>query len=355
MKSLLLTICCLIGCRLTAADYGPQCVVAWGRNLSTQDTNLPPKDYFFAGNIHSNVEFNRQLVAISGWNYAVAIQRDSRIVPLGTRTRQFVTSASNCSLSQNGTIVFSGQVLTNVTALSVGKSSDQSYVLALLADGQVIAWGENRYGQTTVPKRLTNAVAISAGSYHCLALRPDGTVATWGVGSPIPKGLTNVIAISAGNEGGRNLALKADGTVVDWQVRSSDSSSSVPCGLSNVVAISSGAGHFLALRKDGTVWGWGENIRGEATGVPTPLFPHEANGIVTFHGQVLSNIVAIAAGGGFSLALNRSGEVVLWGQPYAMKLSVPSGLSGVTAIAAGQDFCLAVTTNSAFCSAMQPK
>ena len=35
--------------------------------------------------------------------------------------------------------------------------------LALKADGTVVGWGYNGYGQTTIPAGLTNVVAIAAG------------------------------------------------------------------------------------------------------------------------------------------------------------------------------------------------
>jgi uncharacterized delta-60 repeat protein len=75
--------------------------------------------------------------------------------------------------------------------------------LALRADGTVVAWGDNYYGQTNVPAGLTNAVAIAAGYYHSLALRADGTVVAWGKNgsgqTTVPAGLTSAVAIAAGD------------------------------------------------------------------------------------------------------------------------------------------------------------
>jgi hypothetical protein len=48
-----------------------------------------------------------------------------------------------------------------------------------LAQPNVVAWGSNSSGQTTVPLDLTNAVAIAAGYSHSAALRADGTVVCW--------------------------------------------------------------------------------------------------------------------------------------------------------------------------------
>ncbi len=72
----------------------------------------------------------------------------------------------------------------------------------------------------SVPAGLSGVIAISAGTYHALALKSDGTVVSWswsqyGVGrTNVPAGLTGVIAVAAGQN--HSLALKGDGSVVGW-------------------------------------------------------------------------------------------------------------------------------------------
>ena len=63
---------------------------------------------------------------------------------------------------------------------------------------------------------------------------------------------------------------------------------------------------------------WGNNSEGQAT-VPAGL----------------SGVIAIAAGDDHSLALKSDGTVVAWGWNTYGQTNVPAGLSGVTAIAAG--------------------
>ena len=92
-----------------------------------------------------------------------------------------------------------------------------------------------------------------------------------------------------------------------------------------VVAIAAGGEFSLALRSDGTVAGWGHNDRGQTT-IP--------NG--------LSNVVAIAAGNEFSLALKSDGTVIGWGNDSFGRLTPPAGLSGIVAIAAGYYHSLAI-------------
>src|SRR6185295_13052307 len=44
----------------------------------------------------------------------------------------------------------------------------------------IIAWGDNPFGQTTIPPGLSDVTAISAGGTHTVALKADGTVVAWG-------------------------------------------------------------------------------------------------------------------------------------------------------------------------------
>src|SRR5258705_13805317 len=95
-----------------------------------------------------------------------------------------------------------------------------SFSKGLAASGTVVAWGNNAYGQTNPPSGLTNITAVATGRSHCLALKSDGTVVTWGtirvgiIDYPqvaVPADLGVVVAIAAGQE--HSVALRANGTV----------------------------------------------------------------------------------------------------------------------------------------------
>jgi alpha-tubulin suppressor-like RCC1 family protein len=159
----------------------------------------------------------------------------------------------------------------------------------------------------------------------------------------VPKDLSNVVAIAVGSRFlERSMALKKDGTVVVWRA-GEPHHEEIPAGVTNVVAIAAGKGHSLALKKDGTVFGWGDNSLCQAIGVP--IATGFAAALVTVGGQTLSNVVAIAAAGDYSLALKADGTVVAWGGDKRWFAEVPAGLTGVTAISAGENHCLAITTN----------
>jgi alpha-tubulin suppressor-like RCC1 family protein len=207
-------------------------------------------------------------------------------------------------------------------ALTASNPYGSSTILWALKVLPIRAWGNDSYGQSTVPADLSDVVTIVAGSYHSLALKTDGTVITWGNNYILPAGLSGVVAIAAG--GSHSLALKADGTVIAWGNNTSGQTT-VPVGLSGVVAIAAGGYHSLALKANGTVIAWGYNEFGQGT-VPVGL----------------SSVVAIAAGRSHSLALKADSTVVAWGFNTSGQSTVPAGLAGVAAIAAGNDHSLAL-------------
>lgn len=66
--------------------------------------------------------------------------------------------------------------LSGVVAISAGKT----HGLALKADGLVVTWGWNGFGQLAVPSTLNGVVAVAVGSYHGVAFKSDGAVVAWG-------------------------------------------------------------------------------------------------------------------------------------------------------------------------------
>jgi alpha-tubulin suppressor-like RCC1 family protein len=243
----------------------------------------------------------------------------------------------------NGQVKISGRVLSGITAISAGGG----FSLAVRTNGTVVAWGkglsEKNHTVATLPPGLTDVAAVAAGWDYSMALTTNGRIVSWG-DRRAPPGLSNVVAIAAGGERyAPALALRGDGTVAKWTA--SGVEEPVPAEATNVTSIAAGEAHSLVLRRDGTVVGWGSNQFGEATGAPTTSFPNSSSGVVAISGQILRNVVAIAAGHEYSLALKSDGTVVAWGHLCNKQATAPAGLSSVTAIAAGYNFCLAITTN----------
>jgi hypothetical protein len=222
--------------------------------------------------------------------------------------------------------------VTNAVAIAAGAWHN----LALKPDGSVVAWGENYDGQCNVPAGLTGAAAIAGGGYHSLAIQSNGVVLAWGADyngqTNVPAGLSNVIAIAAGTW--HSLALRSNGTVIAWG-DDSFGQTDVPAGLTGVSAIAAGGNHNLALRSDGTMVAWGENT--------------DANGNYAGQSVVplgLADVAAIGAGTYHSLAAKTDGTVVAWGANSDGQSSPPQDATGVVQLAGGGAHSLALRGDS---------
>ncbi len=225
-------------------------------------------------------------------------------------------SASACGLSQSKTIV-----VRPIQPLGAGFF----HSLAVKSDNVPLAWGWNQYGQVSTPAGLSHVIAVEGGLGNSLALKQNGSVVAWGddPGSPTS---SDIAAISAGYY--HTVFLKTDGTVVVYSKPVSNNTKNIPSGLQDVIAIYAAPYHVLALKQDGTVVAWGNNSWGQST-IPDGL----------------STVIAIGAGERHSLALKADGTVIAWGENASGKLDVPLGLSNVIAISAGRDHSLALNAD----------
>ncbi len=78
-------------------------------------------------------------------------------------------------------------------------------------------------------------------------------------------------------------------------------------------AISAGGAHALVVDEKGSVWAWGSNVRGESV-------PGSADARVTEPVKVLENVVSVACGRNFSLALTSDGALYGWGDHRSNQL-----------------------------------
>lgn len=271
--------------------------------------------------------------------------------------------------------------MSDIVAIAAGGA----HSLALDADGQVWAWGENWGGQVgdettttqTSPAQipsLSGIRAIAAGSSHSLALDANGYVWAWGTNSrgQLGDGTTTdhatpaqvlvpnrVQGIAAGHA--YSLAVSRDGSVWAWGdnyngqlgdgTHTDRLTPTRALILQGVQAVAAGIGdyysHSLALDIHGLVWAWGANYEGQlGDGTTTGR---------TAAGRVadLSGIIAIAAGATHSLALDDQGQAYAWGGNYYGQLgrgdttngTTPVGVSGMSearGIAAGDSHSLTV-------------
>ena len=184
------------------------------------------------------------------------------------------------------------------------------------ANSSAVAWGANSSGQlgdaTTTSRALPAPVTASGvlagksitflavGASHCLALCSDGTLAAWG-------------SNTSGQIGdGTNIQRK-----VPVAVLTSFGSSLFG---KKVVAIAAGAAHSMALCSDGTVSTWGLNASGQLGNFSTSSssVPVAVNALLnsgkTYRSALYLKIVsAIAAGQNHCLALCSDGSIAAWG------------------------------------------
>lgn len=145
-------------------------------------------------------------------------------------------------------------------------SAGRGHIVALKADGTVVAAGDNNYGQCNVDS-WTDIIAISAGNSHTVGLKADGTAVAIGKnddGQCNVGGWTDIIAISAGRN--HTVGQKADGTVVAVGSNYGGSSQSGPCdvgGWTDIIAIHAGWNYTVGLRSDGRVYIVGDKEDGK--------------------------------------------------------------------------------------------
>ena len=174
---------------------------------------------------------------------------------------------------------------------------------------------------------LSATPQVAAGEEHVVALKSDGTIWAWG----------------SNHFGQLGIGSAGDASTVPVQVS----------GLTGVVAVAAGGGfHSLALKSDGSVWAWGGNLSGEL-GNGTTVDSHVPVQVV----GLPNDVVAVAAGYRYSLALKSDGTVWAWGGNYFGELGngstvdspVPvqvSGLTGVIAVARGGGEEVGLSTHS---------
>lgn len=324
-------------------------------NNSDQDTARPLRSntVFPAGTQLTRIAAGSN-VPLSG-SHSLAVDRDRHVWAWGFNFRGQVGDGGQASVFGPVRVCGPGQTapcsafLGDITAVAAGGL----HSLALDIFSNVWAWGANDFGQlgsnvgasSPFPVR-NNALfaqlhqvpgtpsvkAIAAGVGHSLALDSRGVVWAWGENGEGQLGL--------GNFNHMVFALPI----------------TFPAGEA-ITAIAAGAAHSLALDSAGNVWAWGRNGNGQL-GISS--FDANRNAPAKLiHFPPNTRLIAIAAGGSHSLALDSGGNVWAWGANAAGQLGngqniqqhgptntiFPNGTPRILSISAGGSHNLAVDAN----------
>jgi len=270
----------------------------------------------------------KQVACGGGGNHTAAIKTDGTLWTWGSNTS---VQLGDNTTAQRITPVTTFAGGTNWKQVAGG----QNYTAAIKTDGTLWTWGSNILGQlginTTTSRSTpvttfaggTNWKQVACGRNHTAAIKTDGTLWTWGNNSNGPLGdntLTNrstpVTTFAGGTNwkqvaGGQTYtaAIKTDGTLWTWGIGTSGqlgdntgTSRSTPvttfAGGTNWKQVASGQSHTAAIKTDGTLWTWGLSSNG-------PLGDNAANNrstpVTTFAGG--TNWKQVSGGGGHTAAI----------------------------------------------------
>ena len=306
---------------------------------------------------------------------------DPVVTTSGGGTQQTVTVTITESTS--GVTLHYTTDRSNPTTASPSLASGASILVSQNTTLNVQAFQDATTTSSLVTTRYSYNGAVSAGNAHSLILKNDGTVFSMGsnaygqlgvggttnstvpvqimVSSTVP--LTGIVSVAAGAD--QSFAVDSSGRVWAWGYDvggelgdGTMTNATRPIqitGVSGIVAIASAGHHTLALASDGTVWAWGANSLGQnglgSTSTVTPL-PVQITG--------LSGIVAIAVGQNHSTALTSTSQLVAWGDnsygqlgtgdyvSHASPTVVASSLTGIVSISAGALDSYALTSSALY-------
>jgi alpha-tubulin suppressor-like RCC1 family protein len=339
------------GNRDTLARLWDGTVLAWGSNANgqlgdgTMDYRTTPVWVCAPGRTNCATDPTARLTDVTAlstggkhnvavrWNGAVVAWGSNEYGQLGNGTRtDSATPVWVCAPDHTDCADDPAARLSGVTTLGVGLY----HTVAALRDGTVLAWGDNSIGQLgdgtkdsrTTPvwvcngrnpwhadcandpaARLnTDVIALSAGSYHTLALLRNGTVLAWGSNA----------------NGQLGIGVLNDSTIPLWVICTPDQTTCDPrhtARLTGVIALGAGTSYSAALRQDGTVLTWGSdnggqlgNGGGSDRSIPGWVCAQgRISDCSTFPDSRLAGVAVLSAGSGHSAAILGDGSIVAWG------------------------------------------
>lgn len=245
----------------------------------------------------------------AGGSFSVGLADDGSVYAWGEGVEGQIGNGTTANVNVPTRVELPGDVR------AVQVDAGEYNVLALGTDGQVYGWGKNSHGQlglgdgATAWKQLVPALtqtptgvtfsSISTGSYHSLALTADGQAYAWGNNTQLELGQTGVNRI--------NVPTPVP----------------MPSGV-RYSQVSAGGAYSTGIGDDGAIYSWGSNFDGQlgndtTVGSVVPVKAHAPNG-VTFVAAEASGFrpqnegTRAEAGGYHTVAIGSDGATYAWGR-----------------------------------------
>ena len=315
------------GSRHTCMLYEKGEIWCWGENENGQLGNGE-----FGTNVYSTIPVKVQditdAVAIAaGWEHTCAVHATGEVSCWG--------DDSDGELG-NGETMLSSPLPVKVVDIddAVAVTAGHWHTCALRENGSIACWGGDHEGQLGNGRQghefdsfmpvdvldISDAIAVAAGGEHTCAVHETGEISCWGDNWHGELGNSN-----RGNEFDSSVPVKAT-------------------GIDDAVSIEAGDWHTCAVRESGSVACWGGAWSGELGGGLVPL---EYVSAVPSDVVNLTDAKTVVAGTAYTCAVHENSNVSCWGDNQLGQLGDPSvagfsaepvavqGISDVTAIAAG--------------------
>jgi alpha-tubulin suppressor-like RCC1 family protein len=253
-------------------------------------------------------------------------------------------------------------------------AAGRDHSLGIRTNGTLWSWGCNGYGRlgdntvtnqsspVSVVGGFTDWCQVSGGGYHSLGVRTNGTAWAWGNNgmgrlgdntitarsSPVSVvgGFADWCQVSAGNW--HSLGVRTNGTAWAWgnnangrlgdnTTVSRSSPVSVVGGFTDWCQVSAGCAHSVGVRTNGTAWGWGLNTSGQLGDNTVTLRSSPVSVVGGF-----TDWCQVAAGNAHNLGVRTNGSLWSWGAGFCGILgdnTVTNQSSPVSVVGGFTDWC----------------
>jgi alpha-tubulin suppressor-like RCC1 family protein len=290
-------------------SYGSNDSGELGNGTTRPNGTAPPTDITISGSLNG-----KTIVSIAlGNGHTIALDSTGKVHAWGNNSTGQIGNGTTTNISTPISVSSFG-TLNGKTIVSIACGSSRTF--AIDSNGQVHAWGDNRYGQLgnnsrspiTIPINISSfgslvgktIVSISSAHDHTAAIDSNGNVHTFGynwIGQ-----LGNGVSGASGGE-----AL----VTIPINISTSGSLSG-----RTIVSIVTGSDFTLALDSTGNIHGWGDNYYGQlgngttsgmGNGIATPRI---VSGFGSTNGK---KIVSIHSGYLHAFAIDSARNVHAWG------------------------------------------